>query len=76
LRLLQPRLAMILTTGHTGSLTAARAGEIGFQELMEKPATARTLGETVDRVLRGAVRREERQLAARHGGAGPGEAQG
>ena len=49
---------------------------MGFQELMEKPATARTMGETVERVLRGPIRREERQLAARHGGAGPGEAQG
>jgi PAS domain S-box-containing protein len=51
LRLLQPSLPMILTTGYSGTLTTANMIEIGFQELMDKPVNARTLGETVARVL-------------------------
>jgi hypothetical protein len=33
-------------------MTAEKARELGFQELMNKPSTARVLGEAVHRVLR------------------------
>jgi len=52
MRLLQPDLRMILTTGYSGVLTTAKVREMGFQELLDKPVNARALGETVDRVLR------------------------
>ncbi len=48
---IQPRLAIILATGYSGVMTAEKARELGFRELMSKPTTARTLGETVHRVL-------------------------
>jgi len=49
---IQPRLPIILMTGHSGSMTAAKAQELGFRELLDKPSTVRSLGETVHRVLR------------------------
>jgi CheY-like chemotaxis protein len=48
---LQPHLPIILTTGYSGVMTAAKVRELGFRELLSKPSTARTLGETVHRVL-------------------------
>jgi signal transduction histidine kinase/FixJ family two-component response regulator len=51
LQQLQPKLAMILATGYSGVLTAAKVREQGFRELLNKPSTTRTLGETVYRVL-------------------------
>ena len=51
LRQLQPELRMILTTGYSGLMTTEKVLELGFQELLNKPSTARTLGETVHRVL-------------------------
>jgi DNA-binding NtrC family response regulator len=57
LRLAQPALPLILTTGNSGSMTAARAVEMGCQALLIKPATTQVLGETVARVLRGVAAR-------------------
>ena len=51
LRLLDPRLKMILSTGYSGWLTTGKIREMGFQELLEKPVNARALGEMVNRVL-------------------------
>jgi signal transduction histidine kinase/ActR/RegA family two-component response regulator len=51
LRQLQPRLPIILTTGFSGFMTAEKVRELGFSELMGKPSTIQTLGETVHRVL-------------------------
>ena len=48
---LQPRLPIILTTGFSGFMTAEKVRELGFRELMTKPCTIQTLGETVHRVL-------------------------
>ena len=48
---MQPRLPIILTTGYSGVMTAAKARELGFRELLSKPSTAQTLGEAVHRVL-------------------------
>ena len=48
---LQPDLLIIITTGYSGVLTAGKVRELGFQEILSKPSTARTLGETVHRVL-------------------------
>jgi len=48
---IQPLLPMILTSGFSGVLTVKRVRELGFRELLEKPATARSLGEAVHRVL-------------------------
>ena len=48
---LQPDLPIIITTGYSGVLTAEKVRELGFQEILSKPSTARTLGETVHRVL-------------------------
>ena len=55
LRLLQPRLKLILTTGYSGMLTVEKVREMGFLELMNKPVNARALGEMVARVLRQTV---------------------
>ena len=49
---LQPHLPIIITTGYSGVMTAEKVRELGFRELLSKPSTARTLGETVHRVLR------------------------
>jgi len=51
LLLLQPRLPIIITTGYSGVMTAEKVRALGFQEILSKPSTARTLGETVHRVL-------------------------
>jgi signal transduction histidine kinase/ActR/RegA family two-component response regulator len=51
LLLLQPRLLIIVATGYSGVMTSEKVREIGFQEILIKPSTARTLGETVHRVL-------------------------
>jgi CheY-like chemotaxis protein len=48
---IQPRLAVILTTGYSGILTTDKVRELGFQELLHKPGNARSLGEAVHRVL-------------------------
>ena len=48
---LQPRLRVILTTGYSGVMTAEKVLKLGFQAILNKPSTARTLGETVHRVL-------------------------
>ncbi len=46
-----PRLPMILTSGSSGIMTVKKVRELGFRELLEKPTTARSLGESVHRVL-------------------------
>jgi len=48
---IQPRLAIMLTTGYSGVMTADKARELGIRELVSKPCTARVLGEAVHRVL-------------------------
>jgi len=48
---IQPRLAIILTTGYSGAMTTEKARELGFREILNKPSTARALGEAVHRVL-------------------------
>jgi PAS domain S-box-containing protein len=48
---IQPRLPIIITTGYSGMMTAERVHALGFRELLFKPCTARTLGETVHRAL-------------------------
>ncbi len=48
---LQPHLRIILTTGFNGFMSAEKVRELGFCDLLNKPSTARTLGETVHRVL-------------------------
>lgn len=52
LRLLEPHLKLVLTTGYSGMLTTAKVREMGFQELLDKAMNARALGELVERVLR------------------------
>jgi PAS domain S-box-containing protein len=52
---LQPNLPIIITTGYSGVMTPAKVRELGFRELLSKPSTARTLGETVYRVLQQAA---------------------
>jgi len=48
---LQPLLPIIIMTGYSGVMTTAKARQLGFQELLTKPCTARSLGESVHRVL-------------------------
>ena len=48
---IQPRLAIMLTTGYSGVMTEENVETLGFRELLVKPTTARALGEAVDRVL-------------------------
>ena len=48
---IQPLLPIIITTGYSGMMTAGKASQLGFRELLNKPSTARTLGEAVHRVL-------------------------
>jgi len=48
---LQPRLPIILTTGFSGFMTPEKVRALGFRELLNKPSTVQTLGETVQRVL-------------------------
>ena len=52
---LRPRLPVILTTGFSGFMTSEKVRELGFRELMGKPCTVQTLGETVHRVLHAAA---------------------
>ena len=51
LRKIQPSLPVILTTGYSGVMTPEKIRSLGFRELLNKPTTARTLGEAVQRVL-------------------------
>jgi len=51
LRESQPHLPIIIMTGYSGVMTATKVRDLGFQELLSKPCTFRTLGETVHRVL-------------------------
>jgi signal transduction histidine kinase/FixJ family two-component response regulator len=48
---IQPLLAIILTTGYSGVMTAEKVRELGFRDLLTKPSTARALGEAVHRAL-------------------------
>jgi len=48
---IQPHLPIILATGFSGFMNAEKVRELGFCDLLTKPSTARTLGETVHRVL-------------------------
>jgi signal transduction histidine kinase/FixJ family two-component response regulator len=48
---IRPDLPMILTTGYSGLMTIEKVKELGFRDRMNKPCSARTLGETVRRVL-------------------------
>lgn len=48
---IQPRLAILLTTGYNSAMTADRARELGFRELLIKPATTRVLAEAVHQAL-------------------------
>jgi len=52
---MQPHLRIIITSGYSGVMTAAKVSELGFRELLGKPSTAQTLGETVHRVLQSAA---------------------
>ena len=48
---IRPDLRMILTTGYSGLMTIEKVKELGFRDRMNKPTSARILGETVRRVL-------------------------
>jgi signal transduction histidine kinase/FixJ family two-component response regulator len=48
---IRPDLLMILTTGYSGLMTIEKVKELGFRDRMNKPSSARILGETVRRVL-------------------------
>jgi PAS domain S-box-containing protein len=48
---IQPCLPVILTTGYSRVLTVEKVRELGFRDLLNKPGTARTLGEAVHRAL-------------------------
>jgi PAS domain S-box-containing protein len=52
---LQPHLPLIIMTGYSGMMTAEKVRELGFRELLSKPISLRTLGETVHRVLQPAA---------------------
>jgi PAS domain S-box-containing protein len=52
---LQPSLPIIISTGYRGSMTAAKAEELGFRGVLSKPSTARALGEMVHHVLQPAT---------------------
>jgi len=52
---LEPHLPIILATGYSGALTTEKAQALGFREILSKPSTARSLGETVHRVLQSAA---------------------
>ena len=49
---MQPGLAIILTTGYSGVLTAQKVRALGFRELLAKPIEVWALAEAVDRVMR------------------------
>ena len=48
---IRPGLPIILTTGYSRVMTSVKMKEMGFQELLHKPGSARTLGEAVHRAL-------------------------
>jgi signal transduction histidine kinase len=48
---IRPHLPMIITTGYNGAMTAEKARELGFRDMLCKPSTARALGELVHQVL-------------------------
>jgi len=48
---LRPELPIILSTGYSGLMTASKAQELGFRDLLNKPNNVRSLGEVVYRVL-------------------------
>jgi PAS domain S-box-containing protein len=48
---INPHLPIIITTGYSRSMTARKVSELGFQEILGKPSTARSLGEAVHRAL-------------------------
>ena len=50
---IRPQLPIIITTGYSRIMTPAKVVELGFKELVNKPSTARTLGEAVHRALQG-----------------------
>jgi len=50
---IRPGLKLILATGYSGLMTSEKVREMGFRELLNKPSTARSLGESVHRVLYG-----------------------
>jgi len=51
LLILRPDLPVIITTGYSGVMTNEKVRELGFRGLLSKPCDARTLAETVYRVL-------------------------
>jgi len=53
LLLIRPTLPIIITTGYSRAMTLDKIAELGFRELLHKPANARSLGEAVHRALRG-----------------------
>jgi PAS domain S-box-containing protein len=48
---IRPGLPIILTTGHSGNLTAERVRRLGCRELLLKPLTLQKLGQAVRRAL-------------------------
>jgi PAS domain S-box-containing protein len=48
---IRPGIPIILTTGYSGVMTGDKVRGLGFRELLNKPSTARTLGEAVHRAL-------------------------
>jgi nitrogen-specific signal transduction histidine kinase/ActR/RegA family two-component response regulator len=49
---IQPQLAIVLSTGYNGIMTAEKVRELGFRGLLQKPCTARNFGEAVHHALR------------------------
>ncbi len=49
---IQPRLAMILTTGYGGAITEENVQEFGFKALLTKPSTEAALSKVVHEVLK------------------------
>jgi CheY-like chemotaxis protein len=52
---LQPKLAIVLSTGYSGMITEEAIRDLGFRGLLVKPTTARALGEAVHRALESAA---------------------
>jgi len=48
---IRPGLPILMTTGYSSVMTADKVRELGFMGLLNKPSTARDLGELVHRVL-------------------------
>jgi FixJ family two-component response regulator len=51
IRVRKELLAILIMSGYSGVLTAGKVRELGFQELLSKPCTARALAEAVHRAL-------------------------